>query len=882
MKKTLKIIGISILIILCLLIAIPFAFQSQIKDMVKHFINQNLNANVEFADVSLSFLRSFPQAHVKVDDLIITNFKPFEGDTLAKTKSIAFTMSVKELFKKASDAPIIVNSILLDEASLTLKTDTFGNNNYDIVKKNDSSVSKNSESFTFDIEDYKISNSTLAYIDQKNKTEIYITKLNHSGNGTFSSEKSELDTKSEANVSFSIDSTKYLNNIKIKLDALIDLDSDKNIYTFKENKGFINQLPLEFAGYVQLLDNGQDVDITFENPQSSFKDFLAIIPEAYSKNISNVKTSGDFKVKGVIKGLISDTTIPTLDISITSDNASFKYPDLPKSIENISINTVVKNTTGNVDDTYIDIKTFNFKIDNDVFKSSAILKNITKNMLVNADIDGSINLANISKAYPINLEKELRGVLKGNLNTNFDMNAIENNAYERIKNSGYISISDLAFSSKELQNPIYISKANMTFTPAIVTLNNFEAKTGQSDFNATGTIKNFYGYLFSKKDLQGHFNIISNTIVLDDLISEGKTTDNTENSNKTNSFKIPDFLNCTISANAKTVVYNNLNLKDVSGSLNIKDQEASLQNLTSNLFDGILAVTGNVSTKTDIPTFNLNLGADSFDISKSFKNLDLIKALAPIANVLQGKMNSTINLSGTLNEEFTPNLNSINGKALVELLTTSINTDQAKILNSLGDALNFINVKDLDLKDLKTQLDFSNGMVNVKPFNLSYKDIDIVVSGSHGFDKSLDYNATFDVPAKYLGNEVNRLISKINDNDVKNISIPVTANITGSFTDPKVKTDLSSSVSNLTKQLIEIEKQKLLNTGKDKIKALLGGISGVDTKTNNDSPKKDSTAIQTDSIKVDTNSTKPNNQVEESIKNVLGGLIKNRKKKDSI
>ena len=76
-EKALKIIGISILIIFFLLLAIPFAFQSQIKDMVKRFINENVNAQVEFSDVSLSLIRSFPQAHVQVENLVITNFKPF-------------------------------------------------------------------------------------------------------------------------------------------------------------------------------------------------------------------------------------------------------------------------------------------------------------------------------------------------------------------------------------------------------------------------------------------------------------------------------------------------------------------------------------------------------------------------------------------------------------------------------------------------------------------------------------------------------------------------------------------------------------------------------------------------------------------------------------
>ncbi len=878
MKKALKILGIVILIVFLLLLAIPFAFQSQIKDMVKNFINQNLNAHVEFSDVSLSLIRSFPQAHVNVDDLVITNFEPFKDETFATAKNISFTMSVKELFKKADEDPIVVNSITVDEALLTLKTDKFGNTNYDLAKKDDATnntdSSTESSSFSFDIEDYSINSSALTYLDEGANTEIYVTELNHSGKGTFSAEASELDTKTEANVSLSMDSTKYLNNNHIKLDALIGLDLNNQKYTFKDNKGYINQLPLEFKGYVQMVDEGQEIDITFENPQSSFKDFLAVIPETYSKNIDDVETSGDFKVSGVIKGLVSETTIPTLDISILSNNASFKYPDLPKRVENITIDTAIKNTTGNVDDTFIAINTLNFKIDQDVFKSSATIKNITKNMLVNANLDGTLNLNNITKAYPIELENELSGILKGNLNTAFDMEAIEKNQYERIKNNGSVTVSDFIFSSEDIVNPIHISKADVTFNPGTVSLNNFNAKTGESDLNATGTIKNLIGFLLSDKKLQGNFNVNSNYFAVSDfMVASSETEDTNKTTPASESLKIPDFLDCTINANAKTVVYDNLNLKDVKGALVIKDQEAKLQNLTSSIFDGILAVTGNVSTKTDIPTFNLSLGADSFDISKSFKDLHLLQSLAPIAKALQGKLNTTINLAGSLDNEFSPKLSSISGDAFAELLTTKIDPKEGELLSKLEGALNFVDFSKLNLNDIKAQLKFENGNVTVKPFKLSYQDIGIEVSGSHSFEKTMSYNAVFNVPAKYLGSDVNRLIGKINDNDVNKITIPVTANITGSYTSPKVSTDLTSGVSNLTKQLIEIEKQKLLNSGKDKVNDLLGNLLGSDKNTTNETTK-DSTATKTD-----TTTTK--DPVKEGVKSLLNGLIKNRKKTDS-
>lgn len=187
MKKSLKIIGITLLIIIVLLIAIPFAFQGQIKDMVKQFINENVNAKVEFSDVSLSFISSFPQAHVSVSDLVITNFAPFKDETLATAKNIAFTMPIKELFKTASEDPITVNSIDADEVLLTLKTNKFGDVNYDIAKADEkASTETPSSSFSFNLEEYSINNSALTYLDEASNMIIHVSEINHTGNGIFS------------------------------------------------------------------------------------------------------------------------------------------------------------------------------------------------------------------------------------------------------------------------------------------------------------------------------------------------------------------------------------------------------------------------------------------------------------------------------------------------------------------------------------------------------------------------------------------------------------------------------------------------------------------------------------------------------------------------
>ena len=78
------------------------------------------------------------------------------------------------------------------------------------------------------------------------------------------------------------------------------------------------------------------------------------------------------------------------------------------------------------------------------------------------------------------------------------------------------------------------------------------------------------------------------------------------------------------------------------------------------IFGGSSGLTGTVSTKGAQPKFNMDLGLNAVNIAESFSQLDMLKSIAPIANVISGKLNSTIKLSGDLTNDMTPNLKTLN------------------------------------------------------------------------------------------------------------------------------------------------------------------------------------------------------------------------------
>lgn len=863
-KKIVKAVIITFLVLLIALISIPFLFKDKIVEIVKKTANKNINATLNFKETNLSLLTNFPDASLEINDVAIINKEPFLGDTLFFSKKLSINLKITELFKNESET-LNIKSIATENSLVQILFNKDNLGNYDIAKKTDTAKDTTASAFSLNINSYEIENLKFIYFDVNSQIKLKADNIYHTGTGNFAQEIVDLDTKTKANISFDMENVNYLNKVPVKLDAILGIDLKNAKYTFKENTGYINQLPLEFNGFIQLLEENQLYDVVFKTPTSSFKNLLALLPKQYAGNLNAIKTAGNFDLKGIVKGTLSKTTIPTLDISFISKNAMFKYTDLPKAVNNIYLNANIINKTGFVKDTYVNINNTSFKIDKDVFNANGSISNITNNPFINLNAKGTINLDNLHKVYPIALEKQLEGILKADVATSFDMNSIDKGTYQNIKNKGEISVSNFKFAGENVANPFYIDKTAVKFNTNTITLKEFNAKTGTSDLAVNGDLNNFYGFLFKNQKLKGNFTLKSNNFKVDDFLSKEESTTEKQETTK---LKIPDFLDISLKTTAKKVVYDNITLANVSGALLIKDEAVSLKNVKTDAFGGQIGFTGNVSTKEEISKFNMNLDLEKLRISEAFSDLEMLKAIAPIAKSIEGKINSTINVSGLLGEDMTPNLNSISGDLFGKLLNPQLKPSKSKLLSTVSSKVDFLDVSKLNLDGINALLTFNKGQVTIKPFDLNYKDIGIKVGGKHGFNNVMNYNITFDVPVKYLGKTVTTALAKLNPKDAAEIkSIPVNANLTGSFTKPNFTSNIKNATANLVKNIVEKQKQSLLNQGKDKLLNLIGGSKNT---------PKDS--IKTTKDALETVKEVAKDKVKDKVKDVLGGLFKKKKK----
>lgn len=875
MKKALKVFGIVLVILVLLLVIAPFLFKGSIEDYIKKEINKNLNAVVTWEQLDLSLLRNFPNASVSLSRLNVENVAPFEGDTLFFAEQLNLKMGVMQLFKNDGYA---LDGVTLDEASIYLVTNKDGKSNWDITKetpKTENETATNEEAssgFQLQLKHYEINNSKIVFIDEVGKMSFMLEELNHSGDGDFTETIFNLNTHTDAKVSFDYEGTNYLTSNFIQLDADLGMDLDQMKFSFLENEAMINQLVLQFDGFYQMNEDDAEMDIKFSTPTSDFKNFLALIPKTYASSLDGVETSGNFDINGHVFGKMDDTYIPKLDIKMKSSQASFNYPDLPKQVDDIFMDIQILNTSGLVEDTEVKISDARFRIDQDQFSGKLNLSRLTTNMLVDLDAKGKLDLSKISQVYPMDTNLDLNGTLLADINAKFDMNAIEKERYQDVQTNGNLLLKDFHYQDEGLPNAYDISQAEVQFSTNNIRLEKFDMKTGTTDLSAKGKLDNLMGFMFSNQALKGRFTATSQNFAISDFMMK---TESTSEENKkeaseekvestSEAIKIPDFLDIVLDFNAAKVQYDQMQLTKATGSMIVKDEKASLQDVSANLFGGIITMNGEVSTKNVQPDFNIKMGLSEIDIVQIVQNMELAKAIAPIASALVGKVSTNFDLAGNLTSDFSPVLSSLVGGVLAQINTAQVDPQKTPLLSQLNQNLQVVDFAKMKLNGLTTQASFDDGTINVKPFEFEVEGVKVKVNGSHSFNANMNYALDLKIPAKMLGSSMSSQLAKLSGEDINQMEVNLPVTIGGTFTQPQLQMNMQNAVQELTNRIVEKQKDKLKEEAKDQVKDklqdLLGG--GENGKTETDS----------------TATTPQNQKVEEQVKDILGGLLGKKKK----
>ena len=167
MKKVAIIIGAIFAVIIAAMILIPIIFKPQIVALIKNQANKNINAVVDFRNVSVSLIRHFPNVTIAVEKLTIINREPFANDTLLSLDKFQGTANLAALlFNKKID----LLSIQLIKPRINLRALQDGRTNWQIFPPSTQATpaqpAATGSDLNLAIREYKIQDGYLSYIDK--------------------------------------------------------------------------------------------------------------------------------------------------------------------------------------------------------------------------------------------------------------------------------------------------------------------------------------------------------------------------------------------------------------------------------------------------------------------------------------------------------------------------------------------------------------------------------------------------------------------------------------------------------------------------------------------------------------------------------------------
>jgi hypothetical protein len=528
-KRILIALVILIVLSVVLLLAAPILFKDQIIANVKTSVNKAVEAEVDFRDVNLSFLRSFPNVSLVVDDVEVMGVDTFIGLPLMTAKRAQVDVGFWSVVGGGGNYNI--DEVIFDEPFINLLVLTPELANYLIVPEGDVPAEETSAApaaAQINLSRYEVNNGTLIYDDRTTETYLKIEGLTTTGDGDFTATIFDLDTDSKADaVTLQQGGITYLNEVEATAVALVNVDLNDSRYTFLDNKVTLNALDLIFSGSIDLEDNDDILfDLEYQAPVNDFHQLWSLIPSAYTSGYEDVRTTGKFTLNGTVNGPYNGKKkiYPAFTVNTEVSSGSVQYPGRAVGITGIDAKVSVNSPSADLNEMVIDIPRFDFDLGGDPFRGRLKLSTPLSDPNVDARVQGDLDLAKWAQAVPLEGVRELAGKIVADITFDRVRQSLLNaGSYQGLNVIGDVAVSNFVYVTDELPS-VRIASANANFTPQSINIPNFSTTLGRSDLSGSGQINNPLAYFTSDQTMRGNFNLRSNFFDADEWMPAEEST----------------------------------------------------------------------------------------------------------------------------------------------------------------------------------------------------------------------------------------------------------------------------------------------------------------------------------------------------------------------
>jgi len=808
LKKLLAVIAVLFILIIASAIVLPIIFKDDIIAIVKEEANNNVNARLDFGDIGLSMFESFPDFTLTIEDIKVVGLDPFDGVVLADIAELKLSL---DLMSVINGEKIDINTIGLLSPNLHVIVLADGRANYDIALPSESpeevEESSSETSFSIGLKSYYIENANIIYDDRQGGMYANLKNFTHRGSGDFTQDDFLLSTTTTADgVTYRMDGVSYLNSTRLDMKFDVNMNLPNMKFVFDENYVKLNSLHLGFDGMVAMpSEEGDpiDLDMSFETKETSFKSLLSLVPAVFLTDFEDVETDGNLALSGMAKGRMIGDQLPLFALDLKVSDARFQYPDLPKSAEAINIDMHIKNPGGSEDNTLVDINTFHVELAGNPIDVVLHMRTPISDPYIDASIKANLDMASLADVIPLEEGQSLSGKVFSNIVLKGNQSAIDQERYQDFEAAGQLVLEAFDYKDPELPYSTVIKICSLNFSPQYAELTAFNMNVGKSDISLTGRIDNIVQWYVADAPMSGTFNFSSNTMDLNEFMAEDESAEAEEEATEESSgvVEVPAGYDFVLNTSITALIYENLNISNVRGSIVLRDQKIDMNKLAMNLLDGSMTMNGYYETNNPTePSFDFNMDIIGWDIPQTYEYLVMVQRMAPIMESATGRFSTNMKMAGKMDQNMDPKYNTLDGGGM--LTTRNVTLSSPKSLMKIAEAIKYDGVKSMTLDNTKVKYYFEDGRIRVDPTNFIIgKEIPSIFTGSHGFDLTMDYVMNLDIPSRLMGGAATQVVSGLMSQANKalgtNASVPerikMDVDIKGTTEDPIITPRLAGT-----------------------------------------------------------------------------------------
>ncbi|MEN9334887.1 MAG: hypothetical protein RLY35_2067, partial [Bacteroidota bacterium] len=723
----------------------------------------------------------------------------------------------------------------LDAPNLDVRVMGDGTANYDIAIPDSAKPEPEepSKPIKLSLKRYAIEAGNIRYDDKSLAMVMDFKNLNHEGSGDFADEVFTLSTLTTADKgTFWFDGVTYANEANTEIKADLAMDLGKMRFEFKDNEVRLNQLYLQANGWVLMPEEDIDMDIQFGATKTEFKNLLSMVPMEFAKDLEGVDATGKIGLNGFVKGTYNDKSMPSIGLKVNIENGRFKYPDLPKSVDDVQVDLNVFADMNNEDNTTIDLNKCQLKIASNPVEMVLHLKTPESNPFIDFKGKLNIDLATLKDVIPIGKEEKITGIIDADMLFKGNINGAESGNFEGLQAEGKLNLKNFDYESDSLPYDIFIQDMALNFTPQQANLSNLSINVGKSKMMMNGGLTHYLEYAIKDEKLVGVLNFESPEINVNDFMgSTESTTETAEAAPDANAANapadtassvvvLPNNIDFTLNAKVQKLKYDNADFTNVIGQVRLADGKAMMKDLKLNGLGGSLAVNGEYDGGDGTrPSMNMNIDMKEVDIKTTTTTFVTLEKWSQAAKNCAGKVSMNLDLKTLLDKQMMPINASVDAKG--NLKTNDVVLTGYVPMIKLAEKTGLDKWKQpIHIKDVNVNFTIQQGIIKVQPFTIKVDDIPVKMEGQATLDQKIDYTLETDVPfdkfPSGLANQANSFVGQINQKLGTQLKpgnkINLIARITGDVSNPDVKVTSKAlgeeAVQDLKEQAVQLVKEE--------------------------------------------------------------------------